>query len=166
MRRIWILTILAVCGIQVGVSPTLHAQAGPEIRRLDAFVGQWRLDIDIKATPTTQAIKASGTEACTLFANMHVVCTADAGTYRAMRTISYLPALKQYGTYSVDSYGIAVYALGQVNRDTWTFSTEAGGYKARTVINLSRDNYTSTYEYAGADGKWVPASVTRGTKTR
>ncbi len=63
-------------------------------------MGKWRLDVDIKATATTQAIEASGTEDCELFANMHLVCKADAGAYRSMRTLSDIPGLKQYGSYS------------------------------------------------------------------
>ncbi len=97
---------------------------------------------------------------------MHLVCKADAGAYRAMRTISYVPAMKQYAMYSVDSYGYAAFSMGQVQGSTWTFATEAGGVKYRTVIKTSAGAYTSTAEYAGADGKWVVMSETKATRPK
>ena len=155
--------LLAPLGfVQVG-----HAQQpGPDIKKLDYFVGKWRLEIDIKATATTQAVKGSGTDDCELFANMHVVCKADAGVYRAMRTISYIPALKQYSSYTVDSYGYAVLTLGQVQGSTWTFASDVGGVKSRYVMKTSGNNYTATYEYAGADGKWTTSSETKATRMK
>ena len=95
MVRRAMFTVLALLLTLVIGPAGAQAQAGPEVRRFDSLVGKWRLDIDIKATATTQAIKASGVEDCELFANMHIVCKSDAGAYRLMRTISYLAALKQ-----------------------------------------------------------------------
>ena len=91
---------------------------------------------------------------------------ADAGAYRAMRTISYVPAVKQYAMYTVDSFGYAAFSMGQVQGTTWTFATEAGGVKYRTVIKTSAGAYTSTAEYAGADGKWVVMSETKATRPK
>lgn len=163
------LTLLVLTGILIGHTvPTIAApaQAGAEIKRLDAFVGKWRLDVDIKATATTQAFAATGTEDCELFANMHVVCQTDAGAYRSMRTMSFVPAVKQYGAYTVDSYGYTLYSLGTEKGGTWTFSSEAGGYKARVTFRTTRDSYTATSEYAGPDGKWVTTSVTKAARIK
>jgi Protein of unknown function (DUF1579) len=166
VRRVSVIALTTVLLAQLHAIGRPDAQAGAEIKRLDAFVGKWRLDVEIKATATTQAMTGSGTEDCELFANMHVVCKSDAGTYRSMRVLSYLPALKQYGSYSVDSYGYALYSLGQTQGGTWTFTSEAGGFKSRLVIKVSRDNYTATADYAGADGKWVALSVTKATRVK
>src|SRR5687767_7588629 len=85
------------------------AQGSPELKRLDAMVGQWRVEVDLKATPLTQAAKASGTEECEWFAGRHVVCSSNAkgpaGSYSQMRTFSYIPARKEYAVYAVDSLG-------------------------------------------------------------
>jgi hypothetical protein len=143
-----------------------RAQAGPEQKQLDAFVGQWRVDIDVKASASAPASKASGTDRCEWFANMHVVCTADAGVYRAMRVVSYIAAMKQYAMYTVDSFGFASFAMGQAQSNTWTFTTDVAGAKYRTVMQPGRDGYTSRAEYAGADGKWVVMSETKATRMK
>jgi hypothetical protein len=146
------------------------AQPGPEHKKLDALVGKWRGDVDVKATATTPAAKASGTEDCEWFANLHVVCkseaTGAAGLYRSMRTLSYVPAAKQYASYSIDSLGYAVLTLGQVAGSTWTFTSEVGGYKLRSVIKTTKDGYTATADYAGPDGKWITTSVITATRAK
>jgi len=152
------------------VPATSHAQPGPEQKKLEPFVGRWKIDLDVKATATTPASKASGTEDCEWFANLHVVCrteaTGAAGLYRSMRTLSYVPATKAYASYTIDSLGYAVLTFGQASGSAWTFSTEAAGYKVRSVVKLSKDGYTATSEYAGADGKWTTASVVTGTRAK
>src|SRR5215211_6085407 len=91
---------------------TAIAQGTPELKRLDPMVGRWRVDVDIKATPLTQAAKASGTEECEWCAARHVVCRSDArgaaAAYSQMRTFSYVPARKEYAVYAVDSLGTAL----------------------------------------------------------
>ena len=164
MRRLTFCALTAVLFVHTAVVAAAPPQAGAEIKRLDAFVGKWRLNVEIKATATTQAFSASGTEDCELFANMHVVCKTDAGAYRSMRTMSFVPAVKQYGAYTVDSYGYTLYALGTEKGGTWTFASEAGGYKARVTYRTTRDSYTATSEYAGPDGKWVTTAITKATR--
>jgi len=153
------------------LAPALAAaQPGPENKKLDPFVGRWRIEIDVKAAASTPSGKASGTEDCEWFANLHVVCRAEAtgpgGLYKSMRTLSYVPAGKTYASYAIDSIGYAVLTFGQPTGNTWTFSSEATGYKVRSVVKVTRDGYTATSEYAGADGKWTTASVVTGTRAK
>jgi hypothetical protein len=160
---------VAACLLAFVPAPS-SAQPGPEQKKLDAFVGRWRIELDVKATATTAAGKASGTEDCEWFANQHVVCrseaTGAAGLYRSMRTLSYVPAGKSYASYTIDSLGYAVLTFGQAVNNTWTFSSEATGFKVRSVVKLTKDGYTATSEYAGADGKWTTASVVTATRAK
>ena len=146
------------------------AQPGPEHKKMDPLVGRWQVEVDVKAAGTMPASKASGSETCEWFANLHVVCrseaTGAAGLYKAMRTISYVPALKQYASYTVDSLGYASLALGQVTGSTWAFTSENGAYKFRTTVKTTAGGYTSTTEYAGGDGKWITSSVVTGTRAK
>ena len=144
----------------------ISAQTGPEQKQLDRLAGKWRVDVEVKASSAGPGAKASGTDDCVWFANAHLVCTSDAGTYRAMRTLSYLAAAKQYAMYTVDSYGYAVFAMGTLSGSTWTFSTDVAGVKYRTVIKMGSGSYTSVAEYAGADGKWTAMSETKATKQK
>jgi hypothetical protein len=169
MNRRFAAIVAACCSLTL--MPALAgAQPGPEQKKLEALVGRWRVDVDVKATATTPAAKASGTEDCEWFANLHVVCKSDAtgaaGNYRSMRTLSYVPAAKQYASYSIDSLGYAVLTLGQVAGSNWTFTSEVGGYKLRSVIKTSKDGYTATADYAGPDGKWTTTSVITATRAK
>jgi hypothetical protein len=146
---------------------TAFAQVGPELKKLDSFVGKWRTEVEFKgASPS----KASGTEDCEWFANMHVVCrselTGPAGLYRSMRVISYVPALKQYAVYTVDSIGYAMLTMGTSSGNSWTFSSAGQGWKTRLVMRTSADGLTSTSDYAGADGKWVTTATGKSTRLR
>ncbi len=162
-------TVLLLAVTQ-GAVLSAAAQPGPEQKKLAYFVGKWRSEIDFKASSTAAASKASGTEECEWFANLHVVCRADltgpAGLYRSMRIISYVPALKQYSTYSVDSIGYAVLSLGLAHGDSWTFTTEGSGWKTRYIMKTAQDSYTALSEYAGADGKWTTSSTGKSTRTK
>ena len=66
----------------------------------------------------------------------------------------------------MDSYGYAVLTLGQVQGSTWTFNSDVAGVKTRYVMKTSGSNYTATYEYAGADGKWTTSSETKATRMK
>ena len=146
------------------------AQSATDYKRLEPMVGRWRIEVDLKATPISQATKASGTEDCEWFANRHVVCRSDAkgttGTYAQMRTLSYIPAQRQFAAYTIDSLGTSVIAYGQVSGDTWTFSTAQSALNIRLTLKIAAASYTAVVEFAGPDGKYVPLSEVRGTRVK
>jgi hypothetical protein len=170
MTRCLKATAVFVTLLFAGLPAAANAQPGPEHKKLDYLVGKWKVELEIKASGTTPASKASGTEECEWFANLHIVCrgeaTGAAGLYKNMRTISYVPALKQYASYSVDSLGYAVLTMGAISGSNWTFNSDIGGYKMRSVMATKKDDYTATAEYAGADGKWVPTSTIKATRAK
>ena len=134
------------------------------------MVGKWNIEVDTKATPLSPANKASGTEECQWFANRHVVCRSDAkgsaGAYSQMRTLSYVPARKQYAVYTVDSLGSALVAYGQVSGDTWTFTTDQPTFNVRLTVKMASGGYTALAELAGADGKYLPLSEVKATRAK
>ena len=148
---------------------TTSAQSADQ-KRLDPMVGQWRVEVELKATPLTQAAKATGTEECEWFAQRHVVCRSEAkgpaGTYSQMRTFSYIPARKEYAAYAVDGLGTALLAYGQLSGDTWTFTTNQPAFNVRLTLKMAANVYTAVAEYAGPDGKYLPLSEVRGTRTK
>lgn len=145
------------------------AQTPTDYKRLDPLVGRWRIDVDLKATPISQATKASGTEDCEWFANRHVVCRSEAkgttGTYSQMRTLSYIPAQRQFAAYTIDSLGTTLIAYGQVNGDTWTFASQSG-LNIRLTLKIAAASYTALVEFAGPDNKYLPLSEVRGTRVK
>ena len=147
--------------------PRVAAPQTPEQKLLQPMVGKWRVEIDLKATPISQATKATGTEDCEWFGNRHVVCRSEAkatsGTYSQMRTLSYVPAQKQYAAYTVDSLGTALIAYGTVAGDTWTFTTQSG-FMIRLTLKVAARTYTALAEFAGPDGKYLPLSEVKATR--
>ncbi len=139
-----------------------------EQKALQPMVGRWQVEIDLKATPISQATKASGTEDCEWFANRHVVCRSEAkgatGSYSQMRTLSYIAAQKQYAAYTIDSLGTALIAYGQPSADTWTFTTAQSALTIRLTLKVAARSYTALAEFAGPDGKYVPLSEVRATR--
>ena len=134
----------------------------PDQKRLDPMVGRWRIEVDLKATPLTQAANASGTEECEWFAQRHVVCRSEAkgaaGSYSQMRTFSYIPARKEYAVYAVDGLGTALLAHGQLSGDSWTFTTSQPAFNVRLTLKMTAGAYTAVAEYAGPR-RQVPAVV-------
>ena len=163
------LTVLLVACL-VGVASIAVAQTTADQKKLDVMAGKWNIEIDTKATPLSPANKASGTEECQWFANRHVVCRSEAkgsaGAYSMMRTLSYVPARKQYAVYTVDSLGSAVVGYGQVTGDTWTFTTDQPSFNVRLTLKIAAGGYTALAELAGADGKFVPLSEVKATRSR
>jgi hypothetical protein len=142
----------------------------PEQKALQPMVGKWRVEIDLKATPISQATTATGTEDCEWFGNRHVVCRSEAksatGMYGQMRTLSYVPAQKQYAAYTIDSLGTALIAYGQASGDTWTFTTAQSAVTIRLTLKVAARTYTALAEFAGPDGKYVPLSEIRATRVQ
>ena len=169
--RVSLTTVFALALVVLpGMAAMASAQPTAEHKRLDSFVGKWSVESEIKPSPSYAGGKLAGTEECESFANLHVVCRAEltgpTGLYRSMRVLSYLPALKQYGQYTVDSLGYASFAMGSFQGGTWTFTTDVVGAKLRNVIKTSGASYTTTTEYAGADGKWVATATGKSTRAK
>ena len=158
-----------IVAVLLALPGTAAAQSVPDYKKLDPMVGRWRIDVDLKATPISQATKATGTEECEWFANRHVVCRSEAkgttGTYSQMRTLSYVPAQKQFAAYTIDSLGTTLIAYGQVSGDTWTFTSQSG-LNIRLTLKIAAASYTAMVEFAGPDGKYLPLSEVRGTRVK
>jgi Protein of unknown function (DUF1579) len=163
------MTALLIAGL-LALPSIAAAQTTPDQKKLEALVGQWRIDVDQKATPLAPATKATGTQDCQWFANRHVVCRSEAkgpgGTYSQMQTLSYLPARKQYVAYTVDSLGSALVAYGQITGDTWTFTTDQPAFNIRLTLKIAAGAFTALAEFGGADGKFVPLSEVKATRVK
>ena len=164
------LASVLLLGFAVTATVAQAQPAGPEQKKLDYLIGKWRSEVNIMASAGSPATKASGKEVCEWFADAHVVChnesTSPAGSYKSMRVISYVPAVKQYASYTVDSIGYAVLSLGQLQGTTWTFTTDYSGVKTRYTMKTTKDSYTAVSEYAGADGKWTTISTGKATREK
>lgn len=162
-----IVTVAAVCIAPHGA----HAQPETGHKRLEAMVGTWQTEMEVAPSPRGPGGQVNGTEECAWFVDLHLVCRSEtkagAGVlYSAIRLISYVPAMKTYAAYTVDSLGLATLALGQISGDIWTFVIEQPAAKSRLVLTMGTDRYTAVSEYSGPNGRWAQASVTKATRAK
>ena len=62
------LVIMAVLAL-----PCTAGAQTPDQKRLEPMLGRWCVEVELKATPLTQAAKAAGTEQCEWFAERHLM---------------------------------------------------------------------------------------------
>jgi hypothetical protein len=83
-----------------------------------------------------------------------------------MRIVSYVPAMKQYATCTIDRLGYAALTMGTNAGSTWTFASSGQGWQMRLVLKTSGNSYTSVADCAEADGKWVTTATSRSTRRK
>lgn len=170
MRSLTSLLAVSLFVALPGLAGVASAQPAPEHEKLQYWNGRWKVESEIKPSASFAGGKLAGTEDCESFANLHVVCrselTGPTGLYRSMRLISYVPALKQYAQYTIDSLGYASVAMGSLQGGTWTFTTDLGSAKIRSVTKTSGGSHSATSEYAGADGKFVVTATSKSTRAK
>ena len=87
--------------------------AGPQLKHLDCFVGQWKFEGEAKAGPLGPAGKYDLTMNCQWFpGGGRVVCgtdgTAPTGPFQGFTTYSYDAETKAYTAFDMDNTGLAL----------------------------------------------------------
>jgi len=150
---------------------------GPEHKKLEYFVGDWKSDGELKANPFMPAGKYSSDDECKWFeGGFAVICESEgkspAGTpTRSVGIIGYSSEEKTYTYYGVDNSGMVptTVAKGTVQGDAWTFSDESrfGGQliKSRYTLTITGPkSYNFKWEMQGPDGNWN--ALMQGTTSR
>lgn len=175
---------LAGCVAVVGLSVSAWAQApqpskpGPEHQRLGYFVGQWKVEGEVKPSPMGPGGPITSNDTCEWFeGGFAVVCRSEGktpmGPSKSIGILSYSGDEKVYTYYGVDNMGMIMTSIprGTVQGDTWTYTDESlmGGQKMKvrvTIKELSPTAHTFTMEMGGPDGKWVPMMESKSTKVK
>lgn len=159
-------------------APAGPPKPGPEVKRLDYFVGKWTSTGEMKPSPFGPGGKTTGSDTCTWFdGGFAVVCnstgTGPMGPMKGLGIMSYSTDLKAYTYYGVDNTGMVMTTVpkGTVKGDTWTYDDESimGGQKIKARYTLkiaSPTSYSFTWEMAGPDGKWMPIMTGTSTKAK
>lgn len=160
-------------------SSALAAQApadkpGAEQKNLARFVGTWKMEGTMEATPLGPGGKFTGTESCRLWeGGWHLVCDNSAqgpmGNVKGHMLLTYDRAAKQYRYFSVHNMPDAEMATGTYSGNTWTWNgtMEQAGQKIQsrfTIVEKSATVHTFSWEMS-MDGKsWM--KVMAGTSTK
>ena len=151
-------------------------QPGPEVKKLDYFVGTWNMEGDSKASPYGPAGKFSGSEhddwmPGNFFLVAHSAMKVPGAEEKGLAVMGYDTAQNVYTYHSFGSTGMHVFATGVLEGDTWTWHSEdkMGGkvIKGRYIIKqLSPSSYTIKFDMASDTGEWNTIMEGKATKSK
>jgi hypothetical protein len=147
-----------------------------EHKKLEAFVGTWNDEAEVKPTPFGPGGKMSISESCDWFTGgFSVVCNAKAtglrGDLKTLVVLTYDDEEKVYRLYEFNSVGRTNEAKGTVDGDTWTFNGESkvNGKLIRTQSTIrvtSPDSATMKSEMSVEGGQWTLVMELKGTRAK
>ncbi|MGH7263443.1 MAG: DUF1579 family protein [Candidatus Rokuibacteriota bacterium] len=179
MRRI---RSIVACSFAVALASAAFAQASPEAKptpehaRLGYYVGEWRTEGEMKASPFGPGGKLTSEDDCRWFeGKFAVICNGQGrgpmGPIKNLGVLGYSAEEKVYTYYGLDNGSMTMTSIprGTISGDTWTYEDDAkmGGQtiKSRFVIeHLSPDAYTFRWDVQGEGGAWN--TVMQGKSTR
>jgi hypothetical protein len=181
MKRCVRVAAVAVCLFAPLVASVALAQApaspkpGPEVQKLQAFVGEWKFEGEQKPGAFGPAGKFSGTETCEWFAGgFQVVCHASSsgptGRSTGQSIYAYDPETKEYTLYGIDSTGFSMFVKGTLSGNTWTFtwSGTVGGKpaKLRATMETSPQSLVGRTEASIGSGPMALVAELKETRVR
>jgi len=165
--------ILAATAAQ---NPTPEPKPGPEVKKLDYFAGNWKLEGEAKPGPMGPGGKFAGTERNEwmpggFFLLSHGSESGSMGSGTSLAVYGYDPNEKVYTFHEFASSGEAIEAKGTVSGDAWTWTNESkmNGKTVRgryTVKVISPASYTSKLEFQFEGSDWATAFEAKATKTK
>jgi hypothetical protein len=165
--------VILICGftaLSLAQAPPEGPKPGPEHKKLEYFLGTWKVENEIKANEYVPAGKGVTTATVTLGpGGFCVESRAEGQIPRTDAIIAYDSDAKVYTEFYASSAGLVGTGTGTVNGNTWTWMLEdkvfGKAVKGRTTITiLSASQYTSKYEMLDANGRYV--TFTEGTATK
>ena len=143
---------------------------GPELKKLDYFIGTWSLDATIGSGPWGGGGKFTATDTAEWMKGEFFLVNHSefslppemGGSGTSLSVRSYDPDKKTYTDETFDSNGRHSIMTGTLNGDTWTWTGEAnyGGMLIQQRMTLkvtSPMSYTTKYEVSADEGgTWMP----------
>jgi Protein of unknown function (DUF1579) len=174
MKRIGMILAAALL-----LAPAVTAQMGPpkpgpELKKLDVFVGTWTLDGNMKPGPMGPGGAISENEKCEwMDGGFYLVCNSEykstIGNGVGLAVMGYSPDDKGYTYREFNSFGEFEDSKGSVAGDTWTWVADEkmGGMTMKgrfTMKIISSTSYTFMFEMSQDGTKWSTAMDGKATK--
>jgi Protein of unknown function (DUF1579) len=147
---------------------------GPELKKLDAFVGTWTLDGNMKAGPMGPGGAISENEKCEwMDGGFYLVCNSEykstIGNGVGLAVMGYSPDDKAYTYREFNSFGEFEDSKGSVDGNTWTWVADEkmGGMTMKgrfTMKIISPTSYTFMFEMSQDGTKWSTVMDGKATK--
>lgn len=169
----------AVCAVLLVLASVAVAQApqmpkpGPEIEKLQYFVGTWTAEYELKPGPMgpggmVTAVDESRWMPGGFFVETRTDGHGAMGVLKGLAIMGYDAEAKVYTYDAFNNFGEADHFKGAVQGDTWTWTSEGmmAGQKAKlrfTAMQVSPTVYTMKFEMAtGSD--WTTVMEGKATK--
>jgi hypothetical protein len=137
---------------------------GPELKKLDVFVGSWTLDGTMKPTEMGPGGSMTENEKCEWMEGRYfVICHSDykgsMGIGTGLSVVGYSTDDKAYTYREFNSWGEFTDSRGTVDGDTWTWTSDEkmGGttMKGRFIMKItSATAYNFTFDMSTDGTKW------------
>jgi hypothetical protein len=137
---------------------------GPELKKLDFFVGTWTLDGTMKASSMGPGGTMTESEKCEwMEGSFYLVCHSDykgsMGSGVGLSVMGYSSEDKAYTYREFNSFGEFDDARGHVDGDTWTWTSDEkmgeSNMHGKFTMKLTSDKaYTFMYEMSTDGTKW------------
>jgi hypothetical protein len=138
-------------------APQQPPKPDPAFKRLDAFVGKWNTQGQIKESPFGPAGKIIGTDTYEWLSGgfflIHRV-NVRMGDQRneSIEIIGYDASSKTYPMHSFDSQGNSIVMQASVVGDTWTFTGESMRFTG--AFSDDGKSISGKWEYLSDDSNW------------
>lgn len=165
--------LISAMAVQAQEKKMEAPKPGPEVKKLDYFVGNWKSEGEVKQNPFMPAGKMTSTSKCEWFpGGFHVVCHEEGkgptGAMHGLGILAYNMEDKAYTYSGIDNSGFSAMAKGNVDGNTWTYTSEdkMGGkvYHGRYSMVTSPDSYTFKYESSEDGSNWMTIIEGKTTK--
>jgi hypothetical protein len=168
-----LVAVILVCGFTVltlaQAAPELP-KPGPEHKKMEYFLGTWRVENEIKANAYVPASKGITMATFTSGPGGFFLEFNEEGQIPPTHgIIAYDSVAKGYTEFYASSTGLVGTASGTADGTTWTWIIEDKWFgravKGRTTITIkSASQFTSKYEMLDPSGSWVTISEGIATK--
>jgi hypothetical protein len=175
MKRTSALLIASLLIATVAFAQMGPPKPGPELKKLDALVGNWTSEADMKPGPMGPGGKVTIKEETTWMEGGFFLVTKSTFTSAAMGNgsgiafMGYNSDEKLYSYDEFNSYGEANHSKGTIDGDTWTWATDMKmgpqTMKARYTMKIvSPTSYTYKFEVSPDGTNWTLVMDGKATK--
>lgn len=164
MRPIPLILFSTLFLAATAIAQTQPPKPGPELKKLDMFVGTWTLEGTMKPSDMGPGGSMTENEKCEwMEGGFYVVCHSDykstMGNGVGLSVLGYSADDKAYTYREFNSFGEFDDSRGTVNGDTWTWTSDEkmGGMtmKGRFIMKITTaTSYTFTFDMSKDGTTW------------
>jgi hypothetical protein len=167
--------VTAIIALAIGTIAA-HAADTSSADKIGVWAGHWKMQVEVKNTPTSHAHTMTYESACSWTPNHgYMLCDnlasrPDGAKENTLSIFAYSDAEKSFKHYAIDKNGRAEAPRTTVDGNTWVFRYEENGEKGQkmqirnTYKFASPGKLLATSEYSTDGQHWTLRSETVGQK--